>query len=134
MITTCRILFRLQVFTFRETPGKQISTIDDDNPKCFTTLMTKQKGSILTKPDYDEIRRVVREEVTELTANLPTKDEFTKQMTQLLKAIKEKENKGLVHDDLHTNLGKDTAKLKQQVQPLFKTFEIKGPTEVAISI
>ena len=30
--------------------------------------MTNQKGSILTKPDYDEMRRVVREDVAELKA------------------------------------------------------------------
>lgn len=95
--------------------------------------MIKSKGSILTKPDYDEIRRVVREEVTELTSNLPTKDEFTKQITKLLKAVEDKENKGLVHDNLHTNLGKDTTKLKQQVQHLFKTFEIVDPTSVVPS-
>jgi len=65
---------------------------------------------------------------------LPSKDDFAKQMSELLKAVEDKENKGLVHDNLHANLGKDTTKLKQQVQHLFKTFEIEDPTDVAVSI
>ena len=33
--------------------------------------MANPKGSILTKPDYDEIRRVVREEVEEPADPVP---------------------------------------------------------------
>lgn len=101
---------------------------------------------MLTKSDLQNIQSIVRSEVkqevaeqldaklTEKLAFLPTKDEFYEQMSKVLKAVEDKENKGLAHDDLHTNLGKDTTKLKQQVQHLFKTFEIVDPTEVAISI
>ncbi|EKD79942.1 MAG: hypothetical protein ACD_40C00249G0001 [uncultured bacterium] len=50
--------------------------------------MTNQKGSILTKPDYDEMRRVVREDVAELTSNLPTKQEFFETSDKIMAELK----------------------------------------------
>jgi len=34
---------------------------------------------------------------------------------------------------LHSNLGEDVPKIQQQIQHLFKTFEIKDPTSVVAS-
>lgn len=82
----------------------------------------------------DEIKKIVKEEIKTEVGKLPTKDEFTKQMSKLLKAVEDKENKGLVHDNLHKDLGTDTTRLKQQMQHLFKTFEIEDPTVLAVSI
>lgn len=96
--------------------------------------MTKQKGSILTKPDYDEIRRVVREEVTELTSNLPTKKEYFETSDTIIKELKAIREDFAAHKSMHEDLDKDIPKLQKQVQHLFKTFEIVDPTEVAVSI
>lgn len=92
-----------------------------------TKLIEEMKEVFVTKEELGQA-------FIDNNVHLPSKDDFTKQMSELLKAVQDKENKGLVHDDLHANLGKDTTKLKQQVQHLFKTFEIVDPTEVAISI
>lgn len=100
--------------------------------------MAKQKTSILTQPDYAEIRRVVREEVDELLkkrlANIPTQDQATADKVEILAAINDLKNEDKAHKKLHMNLGTEVPKLQQQVQHLFKTFEIEDPTEVAISI
>lgn len=100
-------------------------------------LMAKQKGSILTKPDYDEIRRVVREEVAEQielrTSNLPTKKEFFDTSDKILAEIQGMRLDFAAHKSMHEDLDKDIPKLQKQVQHLFKTFEIIDPTEVVPS-
>ena len=125
--------------------GEGGSTIDGSNPKWLTTPMAKQQG-ILNDTDLDKIGAMidlrfdlkVKNELEKIIddrlGNLPTKDEFTKQLSEFLKTSQDKSEEEDVHDLQHKNLGKDTTKLQQQVQHLFKTFEIKDPTEVAISI
>jgi len=107
--------------------------------------MAKQQG-MLNDTDLDKIGAMidlrfdlkVKNELEKIIddrlSNLPTKDEFTKQLSKFLKTSQDKSEEEDVHDLQHENLGKDTTKLKQQVQHLFKTFEIIDPTEVAISI
>lgn len=104
--------------------------------------MAKQKGSILTKVDYDEIRRVVKEEVKELisetatkdqVAHLPTKDEFYEKMDQVLGEVKAMREDFAAHKSSHERIDEDASKLKKQVKHLFKTFEIVNPTEAVPS-
>ena len=64
---------------------------------------------------------------------LPSKDEFSKQMSNLLKAVQDKSEEKDTHDARHLSLTSDNIKLKQQVKHLFKTFEIIDPTEVVPS-
>lgn len=47
---------------------------------------------MLTEPDIDEIRKIVKEEVSEATSHLPNKEEFYSSMDDVmgeLKAIRE---------------------------------------------
>jgi len=107
--------------------------------------MTKQQG-MLNDTDLDkigamfdsrfelkvkeEIRKIVKEEL----GQFPTKKEYFDTMDDLMKEIKAARADLAAHKMSHENIEEDTSKLKQQVQHLFKTFEIKDPTEVAISI
>jgi len=107
--------------------------------------MTKQQG-LLTETDLIKIGNLIdtrldaklsdfatRKELTEAISHLPTKDEFTKQLSEFLKTSQDKSEEEDVHNLQHENLGKDTTKLKQQVKHLFKTFEIEDPTSVVTS-
>ena len=106
-----------------------------------TKLIEELKPLLLTKDNREKLIEemkevfVTKEELGQALLDnnkyLPSKDEFSKQMSNLLKAVQDKNEEKDVHDLQHENLGKDTTKLKQQVQHLFKTFEIKDPTEVA---
>lgn len=100
--------------------------------------MTKQKSSILTQPDYSEIRRVVKEELKDYATKVDLKQFATKEdliafKLEILGAINKKNENDLAHTMLHENLGDDVPKLQKQVQHLFKTFEIKDPTTVTAS-
>ena len=91
-----------------------------------------------TKAELDQIletklEKKLEAKLEEKIGKLPTKDEFTQQLSEALKSIQDKSEEEDVHDLQHENLGKDTTKLKQQVQHLFNTFEIKDPTDVVPS-
>lgn len=86
--------------------------------------MTKQKGSILTKPDYDEIRGVVREEVTELTSNLPTKKEYFETSDTIIKELKALREDFAAHKSIHDNIEKDATSLKKKVDHLYDALSI----------
>jgi hypothetical protein len=96
--------------------------------------MAKTNGSVLNKVDYDEIDKRIRDAIDERLSNIPTKDEAMADKLEILAAINKKDENDAAHKMLHENLGEDVPKLQQQVQHLFKTFEIKDPTEVAVSI
>ena len=98
--------------------------------------MAKQQG-MLNDTDLDKIGAMidlrfdlkVKNELEKIIddrlSNLPTKDEFTKQLSKLLKAVNDKEDSNKVHKKTHRNLGTDTTILKQQVKHLYTTFNIK---------
>ncbi len=102
--------------------------------------MSKQK-SLLTPQDFENIRLIVREEVAaevgsqldEKVGNLPTKDQYYSTMDNLMKEIKGARSDLAAHGMSHENIKEDTSKLKQQVNHIFKTFEINDPTEVVPS-
>lgn len=106
---------------------------------------TKQKG-ILSPIDLDNLRFIIRQEVseevafqleqqlTEKLAFLPTKDEFFSKMDQVLGEVQKMREDFAAHKMSHERIDEDTSKLKKQVKHLFTTFEIKDPIEVAASI
>ena len=91
-----------------------------------TKLIQEMEEKFVTKEELGQA-------LIDNNAYLPSKDDFTKQMSNLLKAVQDKNEEKDVHDLQHENLGKDTTKLKQQVKHLFKTFEIEDPTSVVTS-
>lgn len=95
--------------------------------------MAKQKGSILTKPDYDEIRRAVREEVVELTSNLPTKKEYFETSDVIIKELKAIREDFAAHKSMHEDLDKDVPDLQHKVKHLYKIFEVEEPVDVTPS-
>ena len=101
--------------------------------------MTPNKRS-LTQADVDflveEMKHhfVSKDEFKEALSHLPDNDKFTTTMSEILAAVNKKDENDAAHKMLHENIGEDVPKLQQQVQYLFKTFEIVDPTEVAVSI
>lgn len=108
--------------------------------------MTNQKGSILAKPDYDEIRRVVRDEVKELTSSLatkdglnelkeavshlPTKDDFYSKMDIVLGEVQGLREDFAAHQSNHDRIETNSTNLTHKVKHLYKIFEVEEPTDV----
>ena len=108
--------------------------------------MPKQNKSTLVKPDYDEIRRVVNEEVKELLVNivtgdrlkqavsaLPTKDEFYNKMDQVLGEVQGMRENNAAHIAIHDEIEKNTTNLTHKVKHLYKVFEINEPVDLVPS-
>lgn len=112
----------------------------------LTINMPKQNKSTLIKPDYDEIRRVVNEEVKELLVNivtgdqlkqavsaLPTKDEFYNKMDQVLGEVQGMRENNAAHIAIHDEIEKNTTNLTHKVKHLYKVFEINEPVDLVPS-
>lgn len=92
-----------------------------------TKLIQEMEDKFVTKEELANA-------LADLVQQLPSRDEINGQLSEILGAINKKDENDAGHKMLHSNLGEDVPKLQQQVQHLFKTFEIKDPTEVAVSI
>lgn len=108
--------------------------------------MATQKG-VLNETDLNKISKLIdarldlklddystKQDLKEAISHLPTKDEFYNKMDEVLGEFQKMREDFAAHKMSHENIQEDTSKLKQQVQHLFKTFEIKDPTEVVVSI
>lgn len=104
--------------------------IDFTYPKCLNKNMTKQRGSILNKADYDEIDKRIRDAMDEKISNLPTKKEYLKTMDDLMKEIKGARLDLAAHKSMHEDLDKDIPNLQHKVKHLYKVFEIEEPADV----
>ena len=108
--------------------GNLIDTRLDAKLSDYATKkeLTKVISKLPTKEYIDQILdSKLEKKLEEKIGKLPTKDEFTKQMSKLLKAVNDKEDSDKVHKKTHRNLGTDTTILKQQVKHLYTTFNIK---------
>ena len=96
--------------------------------------MKKKTVSVLIKADYDEIRRIVKEEVSEQIdtkiINLPTKKDYFKTMDALMKEIKGARGDLAAHKLSHETIEADTTNLKHKVKHLYKIFEVEEPKDV----
>lgn len=95
--------------------------------------MTKKVASILAKPDYDEIRRVVREEVVELTSNLPSKKDYFATSDKIVKEIKAMREDHAAHMAIHDETEKSVKNITQKVKHIYKIFEVEEPADLATS-
>jgi uncharacterized protein YdcH (DUF465 family) len=91
----------------------------------------KQKGSVLNKVDYDIIHDMIRSEVKELTAGLPTRDEFYGKMDEMIGEVKGMRAEFAAHKSSHERVDDDIRNLKKNVTHLYKTFEIDAPADPA---
>jgi len=114
-----------------------VSTIDFTYPKCFNVVMTLTKSDRAKIIDKMKEIFVTKEELGTAIANLvkqlPSKKEQMADKIEILTAIKDLKSEDKAHKMLHSNLGEDVPKIQQQIQHLFKTFEIKDPTSVVAS-
>jgi len=91
-----------------------------------TKLIEEMKGVFVTKEELGTA-------ISDLVKQLPSKQEQMTDKLEILTAVKDLKNEDKAHKMLHSNLGEDVPKLKQQVKHLFKTFEIEDPTSLVAS-
>lgn len=95
--------------------------------------MQKQKGSVLNKVDYDIIHEMIRNEVKELTSELPTRDEFYGKMDEMIGEVKGMREEFAAHKSSHERIDDEVAKLKKNVKHIYSVLEISNPVEPAIN-
>lgn len=91
-----------------------------------TKLIEEMKEVFVTKEELGTA-------IADLVKQLPSRDEINGQLSEILGAINKKDENDAGHKMLHSNLGEDVPRIKQQVKHIFKTFEINDPTEVVPS-
>jgi len=95
----------------------------------------KKKQSTLSSTDFDQIRTIVSEAVAievsgqlgEKLAFLPTKDEFYTKMDEVLGEVKGMREEFAAHVSSHDEIETDLTKIKQNVDHLYKIFEVEKP-------
>ena len=92
--------------------------------------MIKKVLSILAKPDYDEIRRVVREEVAELTSSLPSKKEYFETSDKMMVELKALREGNAAHMAIHDGDEKDIKNVTHKVKNLYKLFHVEEPADL----
>ncbi len=86
--------------------------------------------SILAKPDYDEIRRVVREEVAEMTSSLPSKKDYFETSDKMMVELKGLREDNAAHMAIHDDNEKDIKNVTHKVKHLYKIFQVEEPADL----
>jgi hypothetical protein len=107
--------------------------------------MPKAQGPFLRKADYEEIRRVVREELQQYVtkdemsklnqsvAFLPTKDDYYNSMDKMMMELKVIREEFASHLNRHQENEVAIKNLTHKVKNLYKVFIIDEPADVVSS-